>query len=227
MAPLGRCRSLLTLRCRVCAGLSARPFFAARHKVMLQLLRAATHCRDTWVRRLQAPARMRPPLGDHFLMYCYPRHLEGRGGRHSCHTPGGPRGRRPRAFPPRLRGAAARRERAATLRARFAWSMGHHRALGAEAWAGASAAAAEPDMRGMPTPRRARVARRPRLGSHRASKWWCPRTGALGRRRYPPGSAGPAPPAKPSQSRAPRRLAGDPPKDAGGSPPLSPGARGL
>ena len=33
-APLGRCRSLLPLGVRVCAGLSARPFFAARHEVM-------------------------------------------------------------------------------------------------------------------------------------------------------------------------------------------------
>ena len=41
-APLGRCRSLLPLGGRVCAGLSARPFFAARHEVMLQLMRLAT-----------------------------------------------------------------------------------------------------------------------------------------------------------------------------------------
>ena len=51
-APLGRCRSLL----RVCAGLSACPFFAARHEVMLQPMRLATHCRDTWVRRPRTPA---------------------------------------------------------------------------------------------------------------------------------------------------------------------------
>ena len=36
-ASLGRCCLLLPLGGRVCAGLSARPFFAARHKVMLQL----------------------------------------------------------------------------------------------------------------------------------------------------------------------------------------------
>ena len=45
-APLGRCRSLLPLGGRVCAGLSARPYFAARPEVMLQLMRLATHCRD-------------------------------------------------------------------------------------------------------------------------------------------------------------------------------------
>ena len=61
-APLGRCRSLLPLGGRMCAGLSARPFFAARHEVMLQLMRLATHCRDSWVRRLRAPARMQPPM---------------------------------------------------------------------------------------------------------------------------------------------------------------------
>ena len=67
-APLGRCRSLLPLGGRVCAGLSARPYFAARHEVMLQLMRLAAHCRDSWARRLRAPARMRPQHGDRFLM---------------------------------------------------------------------------------------------------------------------------------------------------------------
>ena len=51
-APLGRCRSLLPLGGSVCARLSARPFLAARHEVMLQLMRLATHFRDLWVRRL-------------------------------------------------------------------------------------------------------------------------------------------------------------------------------
>ena len=31
--PVGRCRSLLPLGGRMCAGLSARPYFAARHEV--------------------------------------------------------------------------------------------------------------------------------------------------------------------------------------------------
>ena len=73
-APLGRCRSLLPLGGPVCAGLSAR------HEVTLQLMRLATHCRDSWVRRLRAPACMRPPLGDRFLMDYFPRPLEGGGG---------------------------------------------------------------------------------------------------------------------------------------------------
>ena len=55
----------------MCVGLSARPFFAARHEVMLQLMRLAT---PSWV---QAPARMRPPLGDGVLLDYYPRPLEG------------------------------------------------------------------------------------------------------------------------------------------------------
>ena len=76
-APLGRCRSLLPLGGPVCAGLSVRPFFAARHEVMLQLMRLAAHCRDSWIRRLRAPARMRPPLGDRFLMDYFLRPLEG------------------------------------------------------------------------------------------------------------------------------------------------------
>ena len=61
----------------MCAGPSARPFFAARHEVMLPLMRLATHCRDLSVRRLRAPSRMRSPLGDFFLVDCYPRPLEG------------------------------------------------------------------------------------------------------------------------------------------------------
>ena len=76
-APLGRCRSLLPLGGRVCAGLSARLYFAARHEVMLQLMRLAAHCRDSWVRRLPAPARMRPLLSDCFLMDYFPRPLKG------------------------------------------------------------------------------------------------------------------------------------------------------
>ena len=204
--PLGWCRSFLPLGGRVCAGLSARPFFAARHEVMLQLMRMVTHCRDSWVWRLRPLARMRPPLGDCFLMDYYPRPLEG--GPPSCRMPGGPRGCRPRASRLRLRSEAARRVRAVALRARSAWSMGHHCAPGAEAWARASAAAAVPDTSGTPTPRRACVVRGPRPGSHRAARCSCPRTGALAWRRCPLGSAGPAPPPKPSQPRAPRRRAG-------------------
>ena len=67
-APLVRCRSLLPLGGRVCAGLAARPYFAARHKVMLQLMCLAAHCRDSWARRLRAPGRMRPHHSDRFLM---------------------------------------------------------------------------------------------------------------------------------------------------------------
>ena len=47
-APPGRCCSLLPLGGRVCTGLSARPYFAARREVMLQLMRLAAHCCDTW-----------------------------------------------------------------------------------------------------------------------------------------------------------------------------------
>ena len=42
-------------------------------------MRLATHCRDSWVRPLRAPARMRPQLGDRFLMDYFPRPLEGGG----------------------------------------------------------------------------------------------------------------------------------------------------
>ena len=76
-APLARCRSLLPLGGLVCVGLSARPYFAARHEVMLQLMRLAAHCRDSWARRQRAPARMRPEHSDRFLMDYFPRPLEG------------------------------------------------------------------------------------------------------------------------------------------------------
>ena len=72
-APLRRCRHLLPFGGRVCAGLSTRLFFAAHHEVMLQLVRVASHCRDTWVRRLRTPARISPSLSDRFLMDYYPR----------------------------------------------------------------------------------------------------------------------------------------------------------
>ena len=39
-------------------------------------MRLATHYRDTWVRRLRTPTRIRPPLGDRFLMNYCPRPLE-------------------------------------------------------------------------------------------------------------------------------------------------------
>ena len=67
-APLGRYRSLLPLGHRVCAGRCARPYFATRHEVMLQLMRLGAHSRDSWVRRLRAPARMQPLLSDRFMM---------------------------------------------------------------------------------------------------------------------------------------------------------------
>ena len=76
-APLGRCRSLLPMWGRVCAGLSARPYFAARREVMLQLLCLAMHCRDSWVRRLRALARMWPLLSGRFLMDYFPRPPDG------------------------------------------------------------------------------------------------------------------------------------------------------
>ena len=40
-------------------------------------MRLATHYRDTWLRRLWAPTRIRPQLGDRFLMDYYPHPLGG------------------------------------------------------------------------------------------------------------------------------------------------------
>ena len=55
-APLERCRSLLPLGGRVCAELWASPYFAARREDMMQLMRLAAHCRNSWVRRPHAAA---------------------------------------------------------------------------------------------------------------------------------------------------------------------------
>ena len=112
----------------------------------------------------------------------------------------------PRAFRSLPRSAAARQVRAVALRARSAWSMGRHRALGAGARA--SAAAVGRDTRGTTTPRRVHVVRGSRPGSRRAARCSFPRTGAQERRRCRPGSVGTAPPPKPSRPRAPRCLAG-------------------
>ena len=76
-SPQGCCHLLLPLGGRLCAGLSARPYFTARHEVMPQLMRLAAHCRDSWVWRLRVTARIRPPLSDCFLMDYFPRPLEG------------------------------------------------------------------------------------------------------------------------------------------------------
>ena len=89
------------------------------------------------------------------LMDYYPRPLEGGPPLlpYARRTP-----RRPRVFRSWLRSAAARRERSAALRAHSTWCMGHHCARGVETWAGASAAAAVPETRGMPALQRARSA---------------------------------------------------------------------
>ena len=77
----------------------------------------------------------RPACGRHqvtvFLWTTTPA-LSSRGGG-ACCLLGGPRGRRPRASRLLPRSAAARRARAVALWLRFAWSMGRHRTLRAEA----------------------------------------------------------------------------------------------
>ena len=39
----------------------------------LQLLHLAVHCREMWLKRLRAPARLQPAIGEHFLMSYFPR----------------------------------------------------------------------------------------------------------------------------------------------------------
>ena len=80
-------------------------FFAARHEVMLQLMRVVNHCQATLVRCPQTVARIRPSLVDHFLMDYYLR-------THDGGPPLLPDARRPpRAPPSRLPLAVVQRSR--------------------------------------------------------------------------------------------------------------------
>ena len=131
-----------------------------------------------------------------------------RGGPPYCRMPGGPDGRHPGASRSPPRSAVARQGRVVALRARSALSMGGRRAPSAEAWAGASAAAAGRAMKGTPTPRRSHRVRGPGPGSREAAKCSSPRTGTQERPHCPPGWGGPARPPTPSRTWAPRRHAG-------------------
>ena len=58
--PSDRCRALIPLGGRLCAGLRARLFFAARADMVLQLQGLALHLQDAWLHRLRTLARIRP-----------------------------------------------------------------------------------------------------------------------------------------------------------------------
>ena len=64
-APSDRCRGLVPLGGRLCAGMRARPFFAARADMALQLQGLALHLQEAWLHRLRTPARIRPGGGRH------------------------------------------------------------------------------------------------------------------------------------------------------------------
>ena len=82
-APTDQCHSLLLLGGRLCQGLWARPYFRAREEMALQLLHVAAHCQEMWLKRLRAPARLRPAIGERYLMsYFPPPPLGGGGGRY-------------------------------------------------------------------------------------------------------------------------------------------------
>ena len=72
-APSDRCRALVPLGGRLCAGLRARPFFAARADMALQLQGLALHLQEAWLQRLRTPARIRPGGATRFLMTYFPR----------------------------------------------------------------------------------------------------------------------------------------------------------
>ena len=67
-APTDQCRTLLLLG----AGRSPLPeatipYFMARGEMALQLPHLAAHCKEMWLKRLRAPARLRP-IGERFLL---------------------------------------------------------------------------------------------------------------------------------------------------------------
>ena len=64
-APSDRRRALVPLGGRLCAGLRARPFFAASADMALQLQGLALHLQEAWLHRLRTPARIRPGGGRH------------------------------------------------------------------------------------------------------------------------------------------------------------------
>ena len=78
-------------------------FVAARHEMMLQLLRLVSHCRGVWVRCLRLRARIWPSLDDCFLMDYYSQ--PPRGDHRTCLTPRGRHRCRLQAFRLRSRNA--------------------------------------------------------------------------------------------------------------------------
>ena len=62
-SPTNRCCSLLLFGGCLCVALRARPYFTAREEMVLQPSYLALHCWDMWLKRLRAPARLRPVGG--------------------------------------------------------------------------------------------------------------------------------------------------------------------
>ena len=60
-----RCRSLLLPGGRLYQGPRACPYFAIQDDMALQLPHPASHCQEMWLKRLRAPGRLRPAIGEH------------------------------------------------------------------------------------------------------------------------------------------------------------------
>ena len=71
-APSDRCRAVVPLGGRLCAGLRARPFFTARADMALQFQGLALHLQEARHHRLRTPARIRPGGATRFLMTYFP-----------------------------------------------------------------------------------------------------------------------------------------------------------
>ena len=139
------CSLFLPLGGRLCAGLRARPYFAAREEMALQLPHLAAHCQDMWLKRLRVPARLWPAGGERFLMDHFPRPPEGEqalllnAGCLRCAPAQGV----PLAAPPVHRGLGQGRGTVGAA----TWSTGHRPATGADACSTALASAAVPATR--------------------------------------------------------------------------------
>ena len=200
--PQGLCRSLLPLGECVCAGLLARPYFAACQEVMLQLVRLPAQCRDSWARHLRAPARMQPQHSECFLMDYLRRPLEG-GLPCFPHAPWPPRSPARSvalAAPQRSRlPYAGSGTQGALCLEHGAPSRAQCRSLG---W-GIIAAATELAKKATQAPRGAQAGPSPRPVSRRVAKCSTLRPYARGRPLCLSGWDGPAQHPKPCQTRAP------------------------
>ena len=172
-APSDRCRALVPLGGRLCAGLRARPFFAGRADMALQLQGLALHLHEAWLHRSRQPASGR---GGRHASSCPISPAPREGGQHCSPTLAGRGGSTSRGSPGWKSSA-----RGGRARAEGRWGPG------ARNMARPRADAAARGTRGT----RRRDRRRPRSDGHQAGKCWRRRPAKWGQARSRRGWGGP------------------------------------